>query len=980
MSLREAALRKSMNANRGTTPPRPASVMLLSSPLTGKTANKRASIGGGLARTPNRAVFTSEKGRVKVFARVRPPGVHELNQLLTVQADTEKGKVLLNVPADSKYDGPREWQFDQVFGTESTQEDIFLNVGKPVVDDVICGYNGCVFAYGQTGSGKTYSMLEVDESNSEKNGLIPRVVEYMFNCTEKMASDYEYSVTMSCLQIHKESIFDLLGGNLRTPLHIREHPESGLYVEELTQYKVRCARDVMELMEKGRGNIVYAETNMNQNSSRSHAVVEIAVERRRKQGPKEKSAVVERGKFQIVDLAGSERQKKSGAEGERFKEAVHINVSLSALGNVINALTDDKQTYIPYRDSQLTRLLQDVLGGNCLASLLVNMGPCLSNLHESVSSLRFGTRAANIRQTPKVNRSFDFEKYSGELQMQLQQLQDELDRTRAESNHQAEKVEQLVEGLRRRYEDAIVAKMGEEVTTASPANGNGNVQRIQSKLRREALAYSYAVHALTLSLLPRVCDRALLRWSPTVGEPACDPALLQCAIRRRMGQLHSKISELAQCAAINQVPEYAIVSLNFLVAREEEEEEEEDRIAAREMELASPGIEDEHGGAEREIALPSLSRVDTDSSAESENEKEPENSSDSEGSFQGIDDDHVQLEFLDMGSDQSGENAGRSDEEAVVIQSGGTAGEEEAAIKETSKRFSVQDAQAISSEMSRLHLVEKEKREKREKRERKALEVDVSTDARSSAASESPISPSVSRVAVRISDITNSALKSPKESSPFAKVEKLLQQMAQNLEQDDGTQQGLEDPNLAERSPESTSPARDAGSGISDDITSAIIYTTIGACNEFEDRVEQCLLGEFDPEDRLALDDLDEAESFAASLGDQNPALADLWVDLSNRIVADLAQQYEQCIAVATDSAGVLTDNIASLPLPVQVKLQHAALSSTNSQLQAALAELEILRARDEDHVHEIETLQLSGKGKRKGKGKKGKGKGCVIQ
>ena len=272
----------------------------------------------------------------------------------------------------------RDFIFDYVFHQDSSQDTVFDRVAKPVVDDVLKGFNGTIFAYGQTGTGKTYTMGILESVEDEHAGIIPRAIARIFNYVNNDLADTntDVKITLSFLQLYRETIQDLLapasstygdGKGSVTPhksisednLVIREDPRRGFYVEGLQEFIVRDYREAEALINLGLENRTIAPTLMNATSSRSHTVLTLSIERQGLNlGSRTKNV---RSKLLMVDLAGSERVRRTISKGTRLNEARSINTSLSALGNVIAALAEDKNVHVPYRDSKLTRLLQDSL-------------------------------------------------------------------------------------------------------------------------------------------------------------------------------------------------------------------------------------------------------------------------------------------------------------------------------------------------------------------------------------------------------------------------------------------------------------------------------------------------------------------------------------------------------------------------------------------------------------------------------------------
>ena len=287
--------------------------------------------------------------------------------------------------------------FDRVFDTRSRQNDVFDFSIRSTVDDILNGYNGTVFAYGQTGAGKSYTMMGSDIDDEEQRGIIPRIVEQMFASILRSPGNIEYTVRVSYMEIYMEKIRDLLvPQNDNLPVH--EEKSRGVYVKGLLEVYVSSVQEVFEVMRRGGVARATAATNMNQESSRSHSIFVITITQKNVETGSAKS-----GQLFLVDLAGSEKVGKTGASGQTLEEAKKINKSLSALGMVINSLTDGKSTHIPYRDSKLTRILQESLGGNSRTTLIINCSPSSYNDQETLSTLRFGVRAKAIKNKAKIN-------------------------------------------------------------------------------------------------------------------------------------------------------------------------------------------------------------------------------------------------------------------------------------------------------------------------------------------------------------------------------------------------------------------------------------------------------------------------------------------------------------------------------------------------------------------------------------------------
>jgi kinesin family protein 5 len=349
---------------------------------------------------------------IKVVARFRPQNKIELSAG-SEQIVEFTGEDTCTV---SSNEASGAFTFDRVFATDARQQDVFDYSIRNTVDDVLAGYNGTVFAYGQTGSGKTYTMMGADIGDPEAKGIIPRIVEQIFDRIMKSDSSIEFMVKVGYMEIYMEKIRDLLvPHNDNLPIH--EDKQRGVYVKGLHEFYVGSIDEVYMMLDKGGQARAVAATNMNQESSRSHAIFVIEVTQ------KNESGSARSGRLFLVDLAGSEKVGKTGASGQTLEEAKKINKSLSSLGNVINALTDAKSTHIPYRDSKLTRILQESLGGNSRTTLIVNCSPSSYNDAETISTLRFGERAKTIKQKAKINEELS----PAQLKAMLKKAQSQVD-------------------------------------------------------------------------------------------------------------------------------------------------------------------------------------------------------------------------------------------------------------------------------------------------------------------------------------------------------------------------------------------------------------------------------------------------------------------------------------------------------------------------------------------------------------------------
>ena len=301
-------------------------------------------------------------------------------------------------------DPGKTFTFDAVYDWNSKQVELYEETFAPLVDSVLEGFNGTIFAYGQTGTGKTFTMEGV-KNDEALAGVIPRSFSHIFSHISAAPTGEQYLVRSSYLEIYQEEVRDLLSKDQgeKNHLELKERPDTGIYVKDLSSFVCKSQCEIEHVMAVGNTNRKVGKTNMNEHSSRSHAIFIITVECSTVDEDEGDKAHIRAGKLNLVDLAGSERQAKTGATGERLKEATKINLSLSCLGNVIKALVDGKSTHVPYRDSKLTRLLQDSLGGNARTVMVANIGPADYNYEESLTTLRYANRAKDIKNKPRIN-------------------------------------------------------------------------------------------------------------------------------------------------------------------------------------------------------------------------------------------------------------------------------------------------------------------------------------------------------------------------------------------------------------------------------------------------------------------------------------------------------------------------------------------------------------------------------------------------
>ncbi|CAK6435807.1 unnamed protein product [Pipistrellus nathusii] len=371
---------------------------------------------------------SNEGDAIKVFVRIRPPtegsgsADGEQNLCLSVLSSTT-----LRLHSNPE---PKTFTFDHVAGMDTTQESVFSTVAKGIVESCMSGYNGTIFAYGQTGSGKTFTMMGPSESDNFSHnlrGVIPRSFEYLFSLIDrekdKAGTGKSFLCKCSFIEIYNEQIYDLLD-SASAGLYLREHIKKGVFVVGAVEQVVTSAAGAYQVLSGGWRNRRVASTSMNRESSRSHAVFTITVESMEKSS---ETVNIRTSLLNMVDLAGSERQRDTHTEGVRLKEAGNINRSLSCLGQVITALVDvgnGKQRHICYRDSKLTFLLRDSLGGNARTAIIANVHPGSRCFGETLSTLNFAQRAKLIKNKAVVNE--DTQGNVSQLQAEVKRLKEQL--------------------------------------------------------------------------------------------------------------------------------------------------------------------------------------------------------------------------------------------------------------------------------------------------------------------------------------------------------------------------------------------------------------------------------------------------------------------------------------------------------------------------------------------------------------------------
>lgn len=364
---------------------------------------------------------------IQVFVRCRPLNPHERRAV--VEVSPEKREVRVNSSYENK-----NFYFDQVFAPDSKQIDVYKTVVRPLIDQVLLGFNCTVFAYGQTGTGKTYTMegnkLESGSSWEEDPhcGIIPRAISQLFDTLKHQ--DNEFTVRVSFLELYNEDTYDMLSSlDDTTKLKIFDDAQKrgSVIVGGLEEIIVQSKYEIYDILKRGSAKRQTAATMMNACSSRSHTIFSVTVHMR--EGTIEGEELLKIGKLNLVDLAGSENIGRSGAQDKRAREAGSINQSLLTLGRVITALVE-RRPHVPYRESKLTRLLQDSLGGKTKTSIIATISPASLDLDDTLSTLDYASRAKRITNKPEMNQKLTKRALLRELTQEIERLRRDLQATR----------------------------------------------------------------------------------------------------------------------------------------------------------------------------------------------------------------------------------------------------------------------------------------------------------------------------------------------------------------------------------------------------------------------------------------------------------------------------------------------------------------------------------------------------------------------
>lgn len=398
-------------------------------PSTNRPASAAATAPAERSAT-KRSVLSSAKedtkadGRVRVAVRLRPMLEAEIKVVgdapPTIEIEPEVKRVLVK---RDHWDSD-SYQFDMAFPGTTSQRRVFEEFCQPVVESCMKGYNGTVMAYGQTGTGKTHTLGNLGLTDPSQRGIVVRSLDHILT-TAEADQQGKYEVSLSYLQLYMETVLDLLQPE-KEGLNITEDPSTGeVLCSGAKVVAISSTADLINILSVGEQNRVVANQKLNATSSRSHSVLLVTIRRLPADTSSlglTQSVTATRGKLLLVDLAGSERISKSGSEGQMLEEAKFINLSLTALGKCINALSDSTPGHIPYRDSKLTRILKDSFGGSAKTSLIITVSPLKTHLSETASTLAFGQRAIKIENNTKIREEVDLKLLNRRLQAELDNL------------------------------------------------------------------------------------------------------------------------------------------------------------------------------------------------------------------------------------------------------------------------------------------------------------------------------------------------------------------------------------------------------------------------------------------------------------------------------------------------------------------------------------------------------------------------------
>jgi len=416
---------------------------------------------------------------IKVFVRIRPKSKKELSSKDPVSVNTVNGKKIAVVNGPAHKQSSTSYDFDGVFGPDASQEEVYNQCVRPFVPEILAGFSCVVFAYGQTGTGKTHTIQGCygdNQSNRDGYGMIPRVSEELL--TKLNSMDVEFSMQTSCIELYNEELKDLLSasGTQDKPIKIQDSGDArGEVLMNVEEVKVTNVSDIYTTLMKAMARRSTAHTGMNDRSSRSHALFSLKVQIK-EIDPVTGDQRVKIGQLNLVDLAGSECSSDSRSRGKRAAEAKNINQSLVTLGRVITALVS-KDGYIPYRDSKLTRLLKESLGGKARTCIIATVSPCRTQAKESKNTLNYAQNAKEIRNRPVQNCQLSHANMVKNLQVEITSLKRKLKLQYSKNGVVIEKAEydtmqQQMRALRSQVESqsAALAQAKQQIEDMKNAN------------------------------------------------------------------------------------------------------------------------------------------------------------------------------------------------------------------------------------------------------------------------------------------------------------------------------------------------------------------------------------------------------------------------------------------------------------------------------------------------------------------------------
>ncbi|XP_074946836.1 centromere-associated protein E isoform X2 [Phalacrocorax aristotelis] len=491
----------------------------------------------------------AEEGAVTVCVRLRPLIAREnaLEDKVSFHWKSENNTI-------SEVNGTKVFSYDRVFHSSDNTQQLYEGVAVPIIQSAVQGYNGTIFAYGQTASGKTYTMM----GNEDSVGIIPKAIQHVFKIICEIP-DREFLLRVSYMEIYNETITDLLCDiRKKKPLGIREDVNRNTYVEDLIEEVVVAPEQVMEWIRKGEKNRHYGETKMNEHSSRSHTIFRMIIESRERSDPANANCdgAVMVSHLNLVDLAGSERASQTGSEGVRLKEGCNINRSLFILGQVIKKLCDDPSGFINYRDSKLTRILQNSLGGNAKTVIICTITPV--SYDETLSTLQFANTAKRMKNTPKVNEVLDDDALLKRYRKEILDLKKQLEEVSSKTQIHAMEKDQLAQlleeknSLQKVQEDRIRNLTEMLVTSASFASK----QNSKAKRRRRVTWAPGKINQANVSYFedfekPRLAETKKMKMSLSVLPDLEDSVLENSEHDNQCLMLPDQISEVEWTAGPN---------------------------------------------------------------------------------------------------------------------------------------------------------------------------------------------------------------------------------------------------------------------------------------------------------------------------------------------------------------------------------------------------------------------------------------------